>query len=317
MIDELSIEPFLNLVNFDDIRVHQPSSIFLVCGGEQDVKKLHPCSLRDAYLRFCITEEFDKHTPLLAEDLTKVYERANYNDILSFESDIAHICSLVILFSESYGSAAELGAFSITKPIAKKLFVVIDDKNFEDNSFVKLGPLRHLQMTQGEESVCVLNRKDVAINEIDNLENIDKKFFIEILTKSLKGRLEKIDKHSTFDSSQNGHIIKLLVGIIQWYGALTLIEISICLSYFKIPISEQAIENFLLCAEMVGWLKKDKRGITTYYTAIAKKMAVQFSFNNLNGKPFNGTRWRNEVRQEWSTKDILRFRSIVDAQVGN
>jgi hypothetical protein len=44
----------------------------------------------------------------MAEDLNAFFPNGNYHDILTFEADIAQLSDLVLLFSESFGSAAEL-----------------------------------------------------------------------------------------------------------------------------------------------------------------------------------------------------------------
>ena len=68
---------------------------------------------------------FSRYLTILAEDLNAFFPEGEYKDILKFETDIAQICDLIILFSESYGSAAELGAFSMIEEIARRLLVGI------------------------------------------------------------------------------------------------------------------------------------------------------------------------------------------------
>ncbi|QEN87342.1 hypothetical protein FZC33_13845 [Labrys sp. KNU-23] len=314
MIDELDIVHFLSMVDPKDIRVHQPTSVFLICGGPQGTTLPVPPSLREAYLRICDRGALKKHSAMLAEDLTRVFDLGNYRDFLALEADIAEISSLILLFSESYGSAAELGAFTITPSIASKLCAVIDDKRYGENSFIKLGPLRFLHNNYGEASVCVINRKDIGTNDINNLSSLNFEAFHEIISTSIEDRLKTIKSHSTFDKSQNGHIIKLIVGIIQWYGALTLDEVEVCLLYFNLGKSRSDVENFLLCAEFFNWIVKHKRGSRTYYVAIAKNAAVQFSFFDDSQKP-NKSKWQTDVREQWKLRDPMRFNCIVDAQL--
>ncbi|WP_281977341.1 retron St85 family effector protein [Pseudorhizobium flavum] len=312
MIDEIEIDHFLDKVDPDNIRVYQPTSVFLVCGGPRDAASATAPSLREAYLRICTNGSLKKHSALLAEDLTQLFETGSYRDFLTLESDIAQIASLVVLFSESYGSAAELGAFTITPAISDKLFAVIDDKRFSENSFIKLGPLLALQNAHGESCVCVLNRHDINVQDIRDLRNMDLSAFHQIMQQSIDDRLKSVLEHSTFDRSQRGHLIKLIVGILQWYGALTLDELEVCLLYFDLKIPREEIVNFLLCAEFVEWVVRDKRGTRTFFAAVAQKMAVQFSF--VDGLKINRLRWQSEIRDIWKTKDAFRFNCITAAQ---
>lgn len=132
-------------------------------------------------MRIAYLHPFTKYNSILAEELEAFFPNGDYKDFLSLESDIAQISTLILLFSESFGSAAELGAFAMVEEIARKLLVVIDDKRYSENSFIKLGPLRAIQLSSGDGAVCVLNRDDLNIIDSDNLYNLDKNFFSKII----------------------------------------------------------------------------------------------------------------------------------------
>jgi hypothetical protein len=51
---------------------------------------------------------------------------------------------MIILFVESPGSIAELGAFSALKTVQPKVLAVVN-KKFDRPSFIANGPVRHLQ----------------------------------------------------------------------------------------------------------------------------------------------------------------------------
>jgi hypothetical protein len=137
-------------IDATSIRVYAPGSFFFLCGGKYDILGVTSISLRDAFLKICNSSAFKSRMTLIAEDVNAFFPNANYKDILSLESDIAQIADLVLLFSESYGSVAELGAFSVTEEIARRLLVFIDDKSYNEDSFIKLGPLRSLENKYGE-----------------------------------------------------------------------------------------------------------------------------------------------------------------------
>ena len=314
MIDELEIDSFLNLVDPDNVRVHQPSSTFLICGGprEIDLSKTPP-SFREAYLRICHRKPLDRHNSIVAEDLITLFDIANYRDILHFEADIAEICSLVLVFSESYGSSAELGAFALSPSIREKILTVIAHRYYNERSFIRFGPILAITNAFGDSTVCVMNNKDIDINSDDNLAGINLDKFFNVISDSITERLKIIDDHSTFDRNRTGHVIKLIVGIIQWYGALTIDEISICLLYFDLHFDNKEIENYLLCAEFAQWILREKRGTRTYYAAIVSKIAAQFTFHS-EAPRIDRVRWQAEVRNIWKTKDPTRFNFIADAQ---
>jgi hypothetical protein len=82
---------------------------------------------------------------LLAEDLWK----GMGVDLLTFEHFMASVSDLIVLFLESRGTAAELGAFASVDSLVKKLLVFNDKGHLNSESFISYGPLRKID-TEGE-----------------------------------------------------------------------------------------------------------------------------------------------------------------------
>ena len=307
-----NIPELLECVDAKSFRVHAPAPVVFICGGPCDVKAIKPMSLRDAFMRLTHKKPFDRHITLLAEELNAFFPRGHYKDILSLEADIAQISDLIILFSESFGSAAELGAFAMVPDIAPRLLVVIDDHHYEDNSFIKLGPIRSLENAYGERAICVLNRADIKIDDIRRVENLDLTVFSERIAEAFSERVKTNHERTTFDKNRNGHIIKLVAGLIQHYGALTLDEIDVLLYCLDIKIQQDRLSDLLLCAEFAEWIIKDKRGLYTYYLAVAGNEALQYSFLP-NISKIDKFRWRATIAEYWKQTDPNRFSSITYA----
>lgn len=249
---------------------------------------------------------------LVAEELNAFFPKGHYRDILTFEAHIAQISELILLFSESFGSAAELGAFSMVKDIAHRLLVVIDDEHYNANSFISLGPIRALENAHGDTSICVLNRVDIGIKNIKDVTAVKSDILSKQLAQAINARGTTSKEHSTFNSRRPGHIIKLIVGLIQHYGALTLDEIETHLFCIGQTTARADIENYLLCAEFADWIVKDKRGIQVYFTALSRNKAIQFE--QKQGLPeLHKDRWKSDIMEHWKAKDPTRFSSIQNA----
>jgi len=296
----------------NDIRVHAPTSLLFLCGGQIRIEENPAPSLRDAFARFAMEPPFSKYNVLIAEDLNAFFPSGAYRDLLLFESDIAQISELILVFSESYGSAAELGAFCMVTEISQRLLVVIDSENYNEKSFVALGPLRFLQNQHGDEAVCVLNLKDMNLTSIRNVSTLDVRSFRKSMELAIKSRKSIPKERTSFDKSRPGHIIKLIVGIIQHYGALTLEEVSVHISVVRNDLDDEVIKNYLLCAEFAGWVRKEKRGISTFYVSITEKPAFNYSFR-AGVTPMDKTRWQLDIREYWKENDPIRFGVIADA----
>src|SRR4051812_7032816 len=108
-----SHEHFLRSIDLENSRVqNQPSRIFL-CGG----KYSGAAPIKSAR-HFLLAKLLELRHPLserimLADDINNWFDGGIFNDLLELESSIARLCSIIVLFAESPGSFAELGAFAL------------------------------------------------------------------------------------------------------------------------------------------------------------------------------------------------------------
>jgi hypothetical protein len=262
-------------------------------------------------MRLSDNKPFNRHTTLMAEDLNAFFPNGNYQDILTFEADIAQLADLVLLFSESFGSVAELGAFSMVTDIASRLLVVIDDRNYSADSFIRLGPIKALENAFGDGAICVLHRSDLNIAAINDLRGLDSAVFIDLLGAAFTARVTQTKGSTAFDASRLGHVAKLIVGLIQHYAALTLDEIDVLLYCMNIIVPYERLTSLMLCAEYARWVSKDKRGLQAYYRCPADKEAIEYKLKT--GVPImDRARWRADILEYWKANDKDRFNSIRD-----
>lgn len=309
MIASEKIPSFVELVDMKNIRVHAPTSAIFLCGGQTDIKANKPVSLRDAFLRINHGVPFSKFEYILAEDVNIFSPGSHYKDFLRLEADIAQISELIMLFSESFGSAAELGAFSMIDEIAMRLMVVIDDYHYGRDSFIKHGPLLALRTDYGESSVFVLNRNGLNIENIFNVSQIDLVEFSKRLSEAIVIRLGKVSEPSTFDPSRNGHVIKFIVGLIQHYGALKIDEIEVILFCLEIIRGRDEIHNYLRCAEITRWVRKEREGVSDFYVARSLREAMYYKLKPGSPK-VDRDRWRADIMRHWEAAEPGRYRAI-------
>ncbi len=82
----------------------------------------------------------------LAEDviLHAWSDEQPFSDLLELEEYLADLSDAIVLFVESAGSFAELGAFSASDRLRTKTVAVVNAFYSEANSFIAHGPLRRL-----------------------------------------------------------------------------------------------------------------------------------------------------------------------------
>ena len=267
--------------------------------------------MRDAFLKVSVHPALGDREIVLAEDFTRLsLFAAYYEDILEFETDLAQITELIILFCESAGSFTELGSFASAPEIAARLLVIIRDFHWKKDSFIKLGPLRFL-LRRYESSVFVIEDKVVGILG-DCVANIDLDNFKNTLDEPLRARLSATKEPSTFDPSRAGHVIKLIVGLIQEYGALERNEILEIIEKFGVIIDEKRLRAYLLCATTVDWVFEEKKGFRDFIVAKVDTPAIHFVAAG-GALTKNRIRRRLLIREHWEKNDPSRFRAISQA----
>lgn len=83
---------------------------------------------------------------LYPEDLfMDMLNRDKKADLLEYENLLASNSDIVCIICESMGSAVELGAFTQSEELERKLIVCVNQKYARDKSFIMMGPVKHLE----------------------------------------------------------------------------------------------------------------------------------------------------------------------------
>lgn len=94
--------------------------------------------------RFKISgEEYFTNFCILSEVL---YDHNELKDLLTFEGVLGEISDKIIVILESEGTFCELGAFTYSDMLMRKLIVINDDEYENVKSFIRLGPLRKIEL---------------------------------------------------------------------------------------------------------------------------------------------------------------------------
>ena len=295
----------------DSIRVLAPTSVVFLCGGAL-TKDGPPSMLRDAFYRTTTTGRHAGYDVVLAEAAQPLTADAGYSDLLSFESDIAQVVGAILLFAESAGSLAELGAFAALKTVAPSLIAVLTTHYYSQSSFIRNGPIKFLETAYGDEWVHVLDEEDLGITADGSLAALDSAKLSSAIEPTIQTRLKKRSRWSSFDKSHDGHVILLIVGLCQELGALTLTEIREYLKHFD--VNDPRLDNFLYCAILLGWIEKVRKGNHIFYVGVSVGNAIQYQVNT--GIQFRDKiRWRADVRAYWAANDVPRLRAVNDVSV--
>lgn len=119
---------------------HHLPKILFICGG--DPKILKNREIIESYMRKHQPEFLFFRAEFAWNIITKTAKRSSKEtNALLLEEWLAAFSDAVVILVESFGTVAELGAFSISLPLRQKLLPLLDKKYKSDESFINTGPV--------------------------------------------------------------------------------------------------------------------------------------------------------------------------------
>ncbi|MGP6429327.1 retron St85 family effector protein [Pseudomonas paraglycinae] len=277
-------------ISLENSRVVLTHPILFLCGGQVDVKSAVPISVRGALVEYLHKAKCDLADSItLAEEFKDWIHDAIYKDLLAFESDIAHISSLIVIILESPGALAELGLFVKNKALKNKILVFVRQDHYEESSFIKLGPLRYLQGLK-ESSVCSYpwDNADLAGSLSCSLKE---------MREDILGAISNRGASEAFNIDNEGHIAFVIYEIVKIFRALKLMEIESYLQAIDISISRDKLRRLLFLLEKFNLIDSSKRGHVDYYYVTRDVVMVEFA-----GK-FEPTKVKLAAQQYYASND--------------
>lgn len=265
------INRLLSKIELSKARVDLSSPIIFLCGGKIDATSFESASVRNSIYEYILNNNPARYDQIvLAEHYTDWIHDATYNNLMEFEDDIAHISSLIIIVLESPGALTELGIFVKDSKLENKMLVLLTKEYNEQDSFISLGPLRHLK-DNNNISVCPYpwNQHNVNSSIVKHLPNINNDIE-NSLQKSITNNSE------SFSKENNGHIAFLIYELIKLFGALKFDEIFEYLTELKIDITSKKTKRLLFVLIKIEIVATEQRGAGTYYYANKSQNRITF-----------------------------------------
>jgi hypothetical protein len=186
-------------------RFRKLSPVVFLCGGAGSVAR---DSLRDY-----INSSRPTFRVFYAEQVWDAISAIGHITALEMENRLADLADIVIIVVESAGTFTELGAFSVSHPLRKKLLPILDHiYRTHKTSFIATGPIRWIDTTSdfAPSIYTPLNMILAAASDLDE-------------------RLDRIKKRSTTLKDLSGnhmHVLFFLCDLISMTYPVTLEMIS-------------------------------------------------------------------------------------------
>jgi hypothetical protein len=124
----------LMALRHNEYKFRRVKKVVFLCGGRSS-------SARER-LKTYLLERRNDVLIFYAEHVWSIIAKLTRHSALQLEAKLAELADLVLLIAESPGTFAELGAFSISDELRKKLLPLMDARYRGDDSFLNTGPIR-------------------------------------------------------------------------------------------------------------------------------------------------------------------------------
>ncbi len=282
---------------FDDLdqsalRVRRPSRFIFFCGGANHVDPKAAASLRHYLLNERRIERRLHAGIILAEQANQLYRDTNYNDLISFEEDIARIAAMVLVIAESAGSLAELGAFAATDSIRTRLSVLLQTEFDSGESFVRYGPIRKIR-NDDPTRVGVFpwrTKRDGTIIKRSAAPHY------KTVAKFINKNLKRVPAEERFDRAASIQSFILILWVLHLSQALSFTELTEVVNQL-IPMDQHDVKNKLYCMKLVGWVNEYPYDNKVHWYAVSRDDPFS-RYRFLTGGAFDTARRKLEVVNE-------------------
>ena len=160
----------LSVTTLNNLHYNLPRVMF-ICGG--DPKYFKNRETLETYIRKHNSLYLTFRAEYAWETISKAGERHNIN-ALSLEEWLADFSDVVLILVESFGTVAELGAFSSSPALRKKLLPILEKAFEKDESFINTGPVRWVNNESRYAPCIYTNFKTIltCIPEVEERINI-------------------------------------------------------------------------------------------------------------------------------------------------
>ena len=206
-----------------------------------------------------------------------------YGDLLEFERDACYLARGVLLFAESPGAYAELGALALDAAILPRLMVVVAARHLaEENgqSLLYLGPLKRVNEHEGQ---CVID--SAAGPEISDAD-------LGAIMRFVDGKLPRVAGSSALDATNPMHRLLLLADLVDMFLVSELREIERALLYLDVPMTAHQIRQALKLLDFFRMIKIWSHGRELLAVRGNDTRAPWIDYRSKTPSPFDRSRFK-------------------------
>lgn len=167
-----------------------------------------------------------------------------YQDLLTFEEDLCAFVDVILLFLDGVGACGEFGAFIKDERTAKKLLVVMDERYFEEDSFIRLGLLFRLEHTH--QNITLSVPKDLSSDDVGQI------------VYELEQRLSEAPLSEGLDLTNTRHLLFIIADFVELIQVARRSDISTFLEELGVTLTTKRLSQLLYVLERFNIIKASR-----------------------------------------------------------
>jgi hypothetical protein len=205
-----------------------------------------------------------------------------YRDLLEFERDACYLARGVLLFAESPGAYAELGALALDTAILPRLMVVVARHLADEGSqsLLYLGPLKRVNEHEGQYII-----DSAAGPEISDMD-------LGAIMRFVDGKLPRIANSSALDTTNPMHRLLLLADLVDMFLVSELSELEHALLYLDVPMTARQIRQALKLLDFFRMIKLWSRGQELFAVRGRSAQGPWIDYRSKAPSPFDRSRFK-------------------------
>ncbi len=266
---------FVKSVKLTDCRIFNTPNLVFLCGGATHNDPQSYESARDYFHR-----HLKKNHPSLikrvrlAEVINNWFDHDIFSDLLELEEYIAALADLIVLFVESPGSIAELGAFATSNLLRPKTLAIVSSTYKQTGTFIADGPVRRLEK---ENLVRYFDWDPKTINDQETLEALND--MSEELAQFLIDREKLGVTEQRLDRESHAHTMLLMADLIDILGITTETEITQCFKGWGYELDRRHLTQYISLLEHLKIIKLLPYSTQKYYVSRVASTYIRYDFN--------------------------------------
>ena len=271
-----SIVDFAKSLRIDRCKIRNTPNLIFLCGGKTAEKGKYYRSARDYFYRHLKSKAAKiAQNVKLAETVNAWFRRDVFPDLLELENYLADLADITILFVESAGSIAELGAFAALEAVRSKALAVLNSHYDRERTFISDGPVQKLK-DENKELVHYYRWNPAKLNSPATIREF--KDMSEHLTDFLVRRQKSHTKEQTFNKRKHGHVLLMAADLIRIAGVATKTDIADCFKELGCEFNHEQLERYLSLLESMSFIRRELRGTQAFYVADEAKPFIRYAY---------------------------------------